>query len=76
MTPMTTRLAVPDVSCQNCQQAIEGALAPLRGVDRAEADVASRVVTVVHDPALDSSELVRVVEDQGYEVAACDREEP
>ena len=36
---MRTRLAVPDVSCAHCKQAIEGALAPLSGVQRVEVNV-------------------------------------
>jgi len=41
-----TRLAVPDVSCEQCERAIEGALAALEGVQRVNVDVRGKVVVV------------------------------
>jgi copper chaperone len=65
-----TRLAVPDISCDACKAALEGALAPVAGVSEVEVDIAGRLVDIVHDLTVDSDRLVQVVEDQGYEVAA------
>lgn len=66
----TITLDVPDISCDHCKTSIEGALAPLPGVQRAQVDIAARTVTVAYDDgALDPADLRRVVEDAGYEVA-------
>jgi copper chaperone len=67
---MRTRLAAPDISCAACKAAIEGALAPVPGVEAIVVDVAGRMVDVVHDPGVDGAALARLIEEQGYEVAA------
>jgi copper chaperone len=66
----TTRFAVPDISCEGCKTAIEGALRPIAGVESVDVDVSGRVVDVVHEPLVDAGRLVAAVEDQGYTVAA------
>lgn len=69
----TTRLAVPDVSCEQCERAIEGGLAPLEGVGRVEVDVRGKVVVVEHDPvAAPVGRIARAIEEQGYTVAGYD----
>lgn len=68
-----TRFAVPDVSCERCEQAIGGALSPLPGVVQVEVDVRGKVVTVEHDPSVASvDELSDAIEAQGYMVAGRD----
>ena len=67
---MRTRLAAPDINCQACKEAIEGALGPVPGVETVEVDVAGRVVDVAHGPGVDAAALTRLVEEQGYQVAA------
>lgn len=68
---VTATLDVPDISCDHCKTSIEGALGPLPGVERALVDIAARTVTVAYDPdALEASDLRRVIEDAGYEVAS------
>jgi copper chaperone len=67
---MGTRFAVPDIHCEHCKTSIEGALAPLRGVEAVEVDVPGRVVTVEHGPGVEADELAARIEEQGYEVAA------
>lgn len=66
----TTRFAVPDIDCDGCKSAIEGALRPIAGVASVDVDVAGRVVDVVHGPAVDATRLAETLRDQGYEVAA------
>jgi copper chaperone len=62
-------IAVPEIHCDHCRTSIEGALAPLGGVDRASVDIDARQVTVDYDDAtVDRAALVRAIEDQGYEV--------
>jgi copper chaperone len=67
---MRTRFAVPDISCESCKTAIEGALSPVAGVEAVDVDVAARVVDVVYDPAVGSGGIGAAVEDLGYEVVA------
>lgn len=69
---MTTEtINVPEIHCGNCKTSIEGALTPLAGVQRALVDVGARTVTVDFDEAaLDRTDLVRAIEDQGYDVPA------
>ena len=47
MTEVT--IVVPEISCDTCKNAIEGALRPLPGVRAADADVAARRVRVSYD---------------------------
>lgn len=69
---MTTRtITVPEIFCQTCKTAIEGALNPLEGVDRAVVDIEARRVRVDYDETVIGPEaLVEAIEEQGYEVPA------
>jgi copper chaperone len=65
----TEIIPVPEIHCGHCKSSIEGALGPLRGVERASVDVTGRTVTVTYDPQrLGRADLVRAIEEQGYEV--------
>ena len=67
----TERITVPEISCGHCKSSIEGALAPLEGVTRAEVDIEGRTMTVDYDPGTVTREsLVATIEEQGYEVPA------
>ncbi|BBX95506.1 cation transporter [Mycobacterium lacus] len=64
-------VSVPEISCEACKAAIEGALRPLDGVRSAVVDIPGRRVTVDFDEALIGHDaLVATIEDQGYAVAA------
>lgn len=67
---MTTRtITVPEIHCEHCKTSIEGALNPLRGVDRALVDIAARQVTVHYDDTVIGPQaLVEAIEEQGYDV--------
>lgn len=68
MTELT--LSVPDISCDHCKTAIEGALTPLNGVDSAEVSIPDRTVAVSYDPGSVSLDtIVGAISEQGYEVA-------
>lgn len=65
----TTRFDVPEISCETCKNALEGALGPLAGVQEANVDIAGKTVTVAHEPqVVGAGRLVEVIEDQGYDV--------
>lgn len=67
---MTTRtIAVPEIFCGTCKTAIESALNPLQGVERALVDIEDRQVTVDYDDTvIGQQELVAAIEEQGYDV--------
>ncbi|MGH2953330.1 MAG: heavy-metal-associated domain-containing protein [Solirubrobacterales bacterium] len=66
---MTTTFAVPEIHCEHCREAIEGALAPQQGVAGVEVDLGSKRVTVAHAEGTDIDRLTAAIEEQGYEVA-------
>ena len=67
MTEVT--IFVPEISCDTCKNAIEGALRPLPGVRSADVDVAARQVRVSYDgSAITRAALNAAIEKQGYEV--------
>jgi copper chaperone len=69
MTTMT--ISVPEIHCDHCRQAIEGALVPLPGVAAARVDIDARTVTVEIDGTVtDRGRLVAAIEEQGYDVPA------
>ena len=64
-------ISVPEVHCQHCVSSIEGTLQPRGGVDAATVDLDRKCVVVSYDDgAIDLSEIVAAIEEQGYDVAA------
>jgi copper chaperone len=62
---------VPDVSCEHCKSAIEGALRPLDGVRSAQVNVDGKTTTVDYDEnVIDRSAIAAVIEKEGYPVAS------
>ena len=49
---MQERFKVPDVSCEHCKSAIEGALRPLAGVRSAHVDVDGKTTIVDYDESV------------------------
>jgi copper chaperone len=71
MLMVTETIAVPEIHCDHCKTSIEGALAPIDGVQRATVDIPARAVTVTYDEtAVDRAALIQTIEQQGYEVPA------
>lgn len=67
---MEETFKVPDVSCGHCKSAIEQALVPLAGVQRAAVDIDAKNVDVSYDEAvIDRTGVVRAIEAAGYPVA-------
>ena len=66
----TTKLVVPDISCDHCKTSIELATQALPGVGSAEVDIPSKTVRLSFEPAeVDLEAIVEAIEEQGYEVA-------
>lgn len=67
---MQARFKVPDVSCEHCKSAIEGALRPLAGVRSAVVDVEGKTTMVDYDDTvIDRGAIASVIEEEGYPVS-------
>jgi len=65
-----TALSVPDVSCEHCVKAINGALSELPGVEAVTTDIPTKTVHLRYDPSKVSLEKVEAaLDDVGYAVA-------
>ena len=65
-----TILSVPDISCQHCVNAINGALKELPGVETVSTDIPTKTVHLRYDPERVSMEKVEeALDDVGYTVA-------
>ncbi len=66
-----TLLSVPDISCEHCQHAIEGALSQEPGVHAVRVDIAAKTVSLDYDPSILTLEAVgRILDDEGYTIAS------
>jgi copper chaperone len=64
-------LDVPDISCEHCQHAIEGALRQETGVASVRVDIPTRKVYLDYDPTkLTLDRVSAVLDDEGYAIAA------
>jgi copper chaperone CopZ len=62
-------LNVPDISCEHCERAITGALAPVDGVTRVSVDIPARQVTVDYDAAqVDLEKVKAILQEEDYPV--------
>ena len=64
-----TILDVPDISCEHCQRAIEGALGKKPGVQSVRVDVPTKRVYLEYDPSAITLETVgTILDDEGYAI--------
>lgn len=74
ITVQETVLSVPDISCEHCVHAIDGALKVVPGVETVNTDIPTKTVHVRYDPSQVSLEKVEaVLDDIGYTVAKEER---
>ena len=67
----TMTVTAPNISCEHCQRAIEGAVGALPGVQSVHVEVPSKTVQVRYDPAQVSRETIAAtLDDEGYPVAS------
>jgi copper chaperone len=67
----TETISVPEIHCDHCKTSIEGALTSIAGVQGATVDIPARTVTVTYDDAsVNRGDLIKAIEQQGYEVPA------
>jgi copper chaperone len=70
MTTQEAVLSVPDISCEHCVNAINGALQALRGVEAVTTDIPTKTVHLRYDSRAVSMEKIEsVLDDIGYIVA-------
>jgi copper chaperone CopZ len=63
-------LSVPDISCEHCQHAIEGALGKESGVSSVRVDIPTKKVYLDYDPAkLSLDQVDSILDEEGYAVA-------
>ena len=70
MSTESTTLVAPDISCENCQRAIEGAIGSLTGVSSVKVDIPTKTVQITYDPeTVTLAKIEEVLDDNGYTVA-------
>lgn len=66
----STTLVAPDISCEHCQHAIEGAVGKLEGVSSVKVDIPTKSVHIDYDPQIVTlTKIEEVLDDTGYAVA-------
>jgi copper chaperone len=66
----STTLVAPDISCEHCQHAIEGAVGKMAGVQNVKVDIPTKTVHVDYDPKqVTVGKIEEVMDDVGYTVA-------
>lgn len=65
----STTLVAPDISCEHCQHAIEGAVGEVEGVSSVKVDIPTKSIHLTYDPQKVSLEKIEeVLDDTGYTV--------
>ena len=66
----STTLVAPDISCEHCQHAIEGAVGELPGVRNVKVDIPTKTVHIDYYPQqVTLTKIEEVLDDVGYTVA-------
>ncbi|MDQ6645409.1 MAG: cation transporter [Chloroflexota bacterium] len=66
----STTLVAPDISCEHCRHAIEGAVGALAGVSNVTVDIPTKAVHIDYDPQkVTLATIEEVLDDTGYTVA-------
>jgi copper chaperone len=64
-------LSVPEVSCQHCINALEGAVGALDGVDSVKVDLDRKDITINYDDTqVGRDKFVGAITGEGYQVGA------
>ena len=62
-------LSVPDISCEHCVNAINGALKDVAGVEAVSTDIPTKKVHLRYDPnEVTLTKVEEILDDIGYEV--------
>lgn len=63
-------LSVPEIHCDHCKSAIEGAVSPIDGVRDVVVDIPNRSVRVAYDEPANVAAISAAITEAGYDVAA------
>ena len=66
----TTTVTAPDITCGGCANAIKNAFGRVEGVGEVDVDIATKQVTVRHEPSIDRDRIVDVLDQAGFPVEA------
>jgi copper chaperone len=67
---LRVQYGAPDISCDHCRRAIEGAVGALDGVECVEVDVVAKTVDVrLSGTGADAAGVRRAIEEAGYPVS-------
>ena len=66
----TTTVTAPDITCGGCANAIKNAFGRVEGVGEVDVDIATKQVTIRHEPSIDRDRIVDVLDQAGFPVEA------
>ncbi|MFB6094514.1 MAG: heavy-metal-associated domain-containing protein [Halanaeroarchaeum sp.] len=69
---MTTTVSVTDMSCDGCEDIVEGAVEEVSGVESASADRSAETVTIEGDPDVEA--VFEAIEFAGYTPSTTDED--
>jgi copper chaperone len=71
MATETMIVTAPDISCEHCQRAIEGAVGQLSGVQSVHVEIPTKTVQVSYDPGQITRAVIEAaLDEEGYPVAS------
>ena len=71
MTTETITVTAPDISCEHCQRAIEGAVGALPGVSAVQVEIPTKAVRVAYDPTqVSRRQIEAAMDEEGYPVTS------
>jgi len=68
MSKEQIRVTAPDIVCGGCANAIKNAFGRIDGVSAVDVDVATKQVSVDHEPSITREDIVKVLNDAGFPV--------
>jgi copper chaperone len=63
----TEQFKVPGMSCSHCVNAVTKEVSALPGVQNVDVVLDTKLVTVAHDPAVSTNQIVAAIQEAGYE---------
>lgn len=71
MMTETMTVTAPDISCEHCRRAIEGAVGALPGVSVVHVEIPTKAVQVAYDPAqVSRRQIEATMDEEGYPIAS------
>ena len=64
-----TTVTAPDIVCGGCANAIKNAFGQVDGVSKVDVDVATKQVSVEHEPSMAREDIVKILDDAGFPVS-------